>query len=85
MQLKKLTPDCGKPVLDIGDDGGGHMTMIDSNNTWSKIKQPFPAFMENKVGKDRKHTVHAEKEAEHLYRQLVKKEANKNEKLKARI
>ena len=36
-QLKKLTPDCGKPVLDIGDDGGGHMTMTDSNNTWAKI------------------------------------------------
>ena len=73
VQLKKLTPDCGKPVLDIGDAGGGHMTMIDSNNMWAKIRQPFPAFIENKVGKDRKNNVHVEKEAERLYRQLVRK------------
>lgn len=83
MQLKRLITSCGVPDVHVYKDTEGHLNAADRNRTWQKISTDLPKFVNEYTGTDLAEVVR--KKAEELYIQVLKKSANKLEKLNVKL
>ena len=82
MRLRKLVQDCGKLNI-VTEETDVCTTVSDHNAVWSKIEAGLSDFVKNIAGKDLEVVVR--KEAESLYMQLLRREIQKDKKLKDKL